>query len=465
MLMGMRSFGSGVALCAMSLGFGGVAGAQFFPTGGETQANAYTTGSQGSPEVSVSPTGEFVIVWRSFGQDGSEYGVFGRRFTSEGAPNGGEFPINTTTNGHQESQNLDLDQDGNFVVVWDSTQNGAGDIFGRRFFFYGQAIGVEFQINSYSTGHQLNPDVGVRSNGDFVVVWDSSGEDGDSIGVFARRYDSAGAALAAPFMVNVQTLGAQAFPAIDVDDDGGFVVAWSNVFTVGNDGIWARRFSSSGVPQGAEFRMSVSNASQGDAQVALAPDSTFVVVWNEYLADGSFQGIVARRGSASGAPLATEFLVNSYTSGFQTGPSIAMEGDGDFVIAWQSETPSSAFDMIAQRFGASGARFGGEFTVNSYRPSTQSAVSVAAHPARPEFVIAWGSPGQDGNGNGVFFQRYAGVSIDIDGNGGADPLSDGLLFLRYLFGFRGATLITGAVAGNCTRCTAPEIEAFIDGIL
>ena len=56
-------------------------------------------------------------------------------------------------------------------------------------------------------------------------------------------------------------------------------------------------------------------------------------------------------------------------------------------------------------------------------------------------------------------------TIDIDGNGVADPLADGLLFLRYLFGFRGATLIAGAVAGDCTRCTAAEIEAFIDGIL
>ena len=43
-------------------------------------------------------------------------------------------------------------------------------------------------------------------------------------------------------------------------------------------------------------------------------------------------------------------------------------------------------------------------------------------------------------------QRYAGVTIGIDGNGVADPLTDGLLFLRYLFGFRGATLIAGAVA-------------------
>jgi hypothetical protein len=52
--------------------------------------------------------------------------------------------------------------------------------------------------------------------------------------------------------------------------------------------------------------------------------------------------------------------------------------------------------------------------------------------------------------------------LDPDGNGLAQPLSDGLLLLRYFFGFRGATLITGAVGVGCTRCDAPSIEAFIE---
>jgi hypothetical protein len=55
---------------------------------------------------------------------------------------------------------------------------------------------------------------------------------------------------------------------------------------------------------------------------------------------------------------------------------------------------------------------------------------------------------------------------DIDGDGNEDALTDGLLMLRYLFGFRGNTLVTGAVdAINCTRCTAAEIEPFIGSLL
>jgi hypothetical protein len=33
-----------------------------------------------------------------------------------------------------------------------------------------------------------------------------------------------------------------------------------------------------------------------------------------------------------------------------------------------------------------------------------------------------------------------------------------------MFGFSGASLTSGAVAGNCTRCDATAIAAYIDGL-
>jgi hypothetical protein len=54
---------------------------------------------------------------------------------------------------------------------------------------------------------------------------------------------------------------------------------------------------------------------------------------------------------------------------------------------------------------------------------------------------------------------------DIDGNGDIDALTDGLLTLRYLFGLRGDTLINGVVAGNSTRKTAEEIEAHLETLM
>ncbi len=63
------------------------------------------------------------------------------------------------------------------------------------------------------------------------------------------------------------------------------------------------------------------------------------------------------------------------------------------------------------------------------------------------------------------FSRRPAV-YDVDGDGASEALTDALLLLRYDFGFRGAVLIAGAVdLANCTRCTAPLIEAFIQNLL
>jgi len=55
--------------------------------------------------------------------------------------------------------------------------------------------------------------------------------------------------------------------------------------------------------------------------------------------------------------------------------------------------------------------------------------------------------------------------LDIDGNGADDALTDGLLIMRYLFGFRGEDLIRDAVAPDATRTTVEEIEAFIESYM
>ena len=52
-------------------------------------------------------------------------------------------------------------------------------------------------------------------------------------------------------------------------------------------------------------------------------------------------------------------------------------------------------------------------------------------------------------------------NLDIDGNGQTKALTDGMLLIRYLFGFRGDILIDGVVSPDATQSTAADIETFI----
>ena len=56
-------------------------------------------------------------------------------------------------------------------------------------------------------------------------------------------------------------------------------------------------------------------------------------------------------------------------------------------------------------------------------------------------------------------------TLDIDGNGRVDALTDGLLLLRYLFGLRDGVLIANALDPAATRTTSAAIESYIQGLL
>jgi hypothetical protein len=52
--------------------------------------------------------------------------------------------------------------------------------------------------------------------------------------------------------------------------------------------------------------------------------------------------------------------------------------------------------------------------------------------------------------------------LDIDGDGQLDPLTDGVLVERWLFGFSGAPLVSSAVdLVHCTRCSSGAIAGYL----
>jgi hypothetical protein len=193
------------------------------------------------------------------------------------------------------------------------------------------------------------------------------------------------------------------------------------------------------------------------------------VVWTDDLQDQSFDAVFGRRFSSSGSPLGGDFQVNVTTLGQQDSPEVAIEGDGDFVVVWDGQGAGGQYGVFARRFASGGGAIGDEFQVSTTAEANTAAVAARAS---GQLVVAWHNAygDLDGSGSDVFLRAVAAptptgpstAAVDVDGDGEVEPLTDGLLLLRYMFGFRGATLITGAVdLQHCTRCTAPAIEAYL----
>ncbi|HEX8386521.1 MAG TPA: hypothetical protein VF576_10070, partial [Rubricoccaceae bacterium] len=350
------------------------------------------------------------------------------------APEGPEFRVNANTSNGHSAPSVAMPSGGGSVVAW-QTYNDRGlrpDVRARWFSAAGVPQGTDVQVNTTTAGDQGLPDVAMDSEGDVVVVWESGngpsgtgadGQDGDGASVYARRF-SAGVPQGPEFRVNTTTAGDQSAPTVAMDADGDFIVAWmSDDGSLG--GVYAQRYDAAGVPQGGEFRVNTHTTSrQQNPAVAMDADGDLVVAWESQYQDGSGFGIYVQRYSSSGEPSGPTFRANTFTSLSQAEPAVAANADGDFAVVWKSQAQDlSGYGVYAQRYNAAGVPQGGEIRVNTATAGDQQVPSVAMD-SYGDLVVTWQGPGPQGFG--VYARAYSGAGAPAGGEVQVDTNTQGL---------------------------------------
>jgi hypothetical protein len=288
---------------------------------GEFQVNTYTHSDQRFTSVSGTAGGGFVVAWSSYSQDGSSYGIYAQRYDSLGGKLGQEFRINTYRSFYQAFPKVRCNASGDCIVVWSSyTQDGSDSgIYGQRLNSSGTFLGPEFRVNSYTTGTQDTPEVDIDSDGDFIVIWPMV--QGTTLTeTHGQRFSSSGNPLGPEFQANVYTGASQYFPAVASDSYGNFLVAWAKSNGVNSDGhlagTFGRLFDSNGVAQGSEFQINTyTYNSQRSPEICGSGDRSFVVVWESYTQDRSGDGVFGQRFSlATATPSQTAIPTSTATS-------------------------------------------------------------------------------------------------------------------------------------------------------
>lgn len=371
----------------------------------ETLASLTTADRNTDASVATNPaTGAFVVSWTTDGnQDGNKEGVFARVYDAAGNPLGGQISVNTTTLDVQRDSAVAMNANGSFVVVWESKTIDYG-IFGQRFDATGAKTGGEFIVNQTVIGDQTAPAIAMSADGSFVVAWQDDRNGGD---IYVRHFNAAGVATSDEILANTNMSSGQFAPAVAIKDSGSYVVAWQSDTGGSSKAIFAQRFNAADNPLGAEFRVNTYDTNDQTAPaIAMAPDGSFVIAWSSNSQDGSNRGVYAQRFDPSGAAAGAEFRVNTTTSGHQDRPTVAMDGSGNFVIAWTSDgqDDGGSFGVYAQRYLANGTPDGGEFLVNATAPAHQQNPSAAMSLAG-SLVVAWDGNGA-GDDKGIFWNRY-----------------------------------------------------------
>src|SRR5262249_12886610 len=224
----------------------------------ESQVNTYTLGTQATEapqSVAMDASGNYVVVWSSDGQDGSQRGVYAQRYNAQGVPQGLEFLVNVTTAGEQRRPAVAMAPNGNLVITWSNNTGASYGVRARVYTAAGVALTGEIQVNQYTPDDQDYSSVAVDGSGNFVVTWSSDDQDGRGWGVYARRFSASGVALSDEFRVNTTTTGNQQFSQVGMDGAGTFVITWSDDNNGASWGVRAQRYDAAGVAQGGEIQV------------------------------------------------------------------------------------------------------------------------------------------------------------------------------------------------------------------
>ncbi|MFQ5495390.1 MAG: proprotein convertase P-domain-containing protein, partial [Phycisphaerae bacterium] len=434
---------------------------------------------QSTRSVAVDHDGDFVAVWTSYGQDDPSdpggAGVYARMYNRDNVPLTDEFLVNTDTVGHQRNASVAIDADGEFVVVWEAENDnvdGSWGVYGRRFNSVGDPLGGQFRVNTNVQNDQLNPAVAMDDFGNFVVVWASKGQSFSFFNdVRGQLYNYRGERIGSEFLVNEANIPGTASgpgsielnPAVAMDDDGFFVVAWDQI-TAQQSGvildsqIVARMFDNNGVPDmdldgvpDPEF-VADNGAGTGGADIervarnpqvviddqwafdelgALVP-GTFTVVWESYLGnvvdgyevffqqfDGPDSPIADGQVNEPAQAQTTPPLPDLVFDGNQVNASIALDADGDFTVVWNGKgaqpDPLNPTDLslvgdrdnegvFLRQYNAAIQFASQQSRVNRTSDGIQQFGSVGME-RDGDMIVVWSGMGV-GDHHGIFARRY-----------------------------------------------------------
>jgi hypothetical protein len=241
-------------------------------------------------------------------------------------------------------------------------------LYGRVLDSDGSFAGRFFRIPNRPSGLLDNgpQNLAVDGLGNSVVVWSLGNGDPDSrdySDIHARRFSSSGMPIDQEFVVNTSLRGTQEDASVAADAAGDFVVVWQTRFPGSLlRSIFGQRFSKTGKKVGSEFRVNEDRMDKDFVPtVAMDPDGNFVVAWESFSqARPDCVQVRARLYRRDGRPAGPEFPAAPGDAACGDSPKVVFGPNGIFAIAWEVElgfSPDTGtdFDVYAARFSVSPA--------------------------------------------------------------------------------------------------------------
>jgi len=166
------------------------------------------------PTIAADSSGNFVITWVDYRNAHSD--IYAQRFISEqyGTAIGNNIKINDDNNSSWQTEPcIAINNQGLFVIAWSDDRNNDVDIYAQRCSMDGNFIGHNFKVNDdNSMAKQILPSLSMDDNGNFVIVWEDYRNSNPDI--YGQRYLSDGTPLGQNFLVTESGTKEQRKPCV-----------------------------------------------------------------------------------------------------------------------------------------------------------------------------------------------------------------------------------------------------------
>ena len=271
-------------------------------------------------------------------------------------PNNGNVALCTATNS-QYLPAIVTDGAGGAIVTWYDYRTGNSDIYVQRV----NAVGVpQWSANGVAicaaVGPQTAPVITADGAGGAIIAWYDARS--GTYDIYAQRVNAAGVPQwTADGVALSAATNSQNTVTIASDGAGGAIAVWQDYRSGTNYDIYAQRVNAAGSPQWTADGVAICVAANNQAYPTIASDGAggAIAAWQDYRS-GTNWDIYAQRVNASGVAQWTSDGVALCTAASdQQGPVIAADGSGGAVVTWYDYRSGSSNDIYAQRVSAAGS--------------------------------------------------------------------------------------------------------------
>jgi hypothetical protein len=392
-----------VLVCLLGLPLAGSAATPQL-LGSEVQVNTNGLSQLHNPAAAFDGTGRSLVVWEN-----DLLGLRGRLYDAAGNALGNELSLvgnvawsvlpGTAPVVFHRNPAIVFLPTGNFLLAWaeehgtlewtiffENLQVQSREIVVQEFNVAGEPVGGPRTISSGGIGLKSLPRLAVLPAGGAVAAWMSSYGKGSTpaseLGVFTRQLDSAGRPVGSQTQVDTKKGAIGLAPALAVDPDGSYLIAWTsqNGTDTFNTSIYGRVFGASGAPLAAPFAITANTVGpQGRPTVANDGQGSYLVAWQSYFNDVFHSRVDGQIVSKAGGLLGKRQTISTGEGNnlADAAPAAAVAPGGTFMLTWMEWNMSFPVGLAGVQVDRTGVPLGNQFWINDLQIGAQNGTSLA----------------------------------------------------------------------------------------